>query len=250
MQLQNKTGIFCQGVCRNGAVVFKPSSDENDMVIKEYFYLVKRIAHHLLVKLSGLIQFEDLMQAGMIGLIEAARNFDENKGASFATYASIRIKGAMLDEMRKEDWVPRSVYKKSRKMAQAVREVENARGRDARDSEVAQNLGINLNEYHRMLQNNIKIFAFEDVGINDETLDSSHIHFSPLERLQREDFQQKVAKEIAKLPEREKLVLALYYKEELNLREISEILGVSESRISQVHSQATLRLKSKLSKWI
>ncbi|MBS0289793.1 MAG: RNA polymerase sigma factor FliA [Proteobacteria bacterium] len=238
----------------NGAALFKSTqTDADDSFIKEYAPLVKRIAHHLLARLPAIIQAEDLIQAGMIGLIEAARNFDENKGATFITYAGIRIRGAMLDEIRKGDWAPRSVHKNSRKVAQAMREVENLTGKDARDIDVAKTLGISLEEYHQILQdsNSAKIFAFEDLGVNEEALESPTTNpiTGPLEGIQREDFKQKLGVEIAKLPEREKLVLALYYDEELNLREVGEVLGVSESRISQIHSQAMLRLKSRLVNW-
>lgn len=226
---------------------------ENNEFIKEYAPLVKRIAHHLLARLPAIIQAEDLIQAGMIGLIEAARNYDEKKGATFITYAGIRIRGAMLDEIRKGDWAPRSVHKNTRRVAAAMRAVENATGRDARDIDVARTLGVSLEEYHQILQdsNSSRIFAFDDLGVNEEALDCPGTNpiSGPLEGIQRDDFKQKLGVEIAKLPEREKLVLALYYDEELNLREVGEVLGVSESRISQIHSQAMLRLKSRLVQW-
>ncbi|MCS5711406.1 RNA polymerase sigma factor FliA [Candidatus Berkiella aquae] len=238
----------------SGAATYKSVLKESDEdFIKEYAPLVKRIAHHLLARLPAIIQADDLIQAGMIGLIEAARNFDEKKGATFVTYAGIRIRGAMLDEIRKGDWAPRSVHKNSRRVAQAMREVENKTGRDARDTDVAQTLGVSLEEYHQIVQdsNSSKIFAFEDLGVNEEAIDcpTNNPISGPLEGLQRDDFKYKLSKEIEKLPEREKLVLALYYDEELNLREVGEVLGVSESRISQIHSQAMLRLKSRLVNW-
>lgn len=238
----------------SGAATYKAAIKESDAdFIKEYAPLVKRIAHHLLARLPAVIQADDLIQAGMIGLIEAARNFDEKKGATFVTYAGIRIRGAMLDEIRKGDWAPRSVHKNSRRVAQAMREVENKTGRDARDVDVAQNLGVTLDEYHQIIQdsNSSKIFAFEDLGVNEEAIDcpTNNPITGPLEGIQRDDFKHKLSKEIEKLPEREKLVLALYYDEELNLREVGEVLGVSESRISQIHSQAMLRLKSRLVNW-
>lgn len=225
----------------------------NSEFIKEYTPLVKRIAHHLMSKLPATIQVEDLVQAGMIGLIEAARNFDETKGASFVTYAGIRIRGSMLDEIRKGDWAPRSVHKNTRLVAKAVKAVENFTKRDPRDVEVAENLGMSLTEYHQIIQdsNTTKIFAFDDLGMTDEMLDcpAHNPIASPLEGLQRDDFKEKLGYEIAKLPDREKLVLALYYDEELNLREVGEVLGVSESRISQIHSQAMVRLKARLVNW-
>jgi RNA polymerase sigma factor for flagellar operon FliA len=228
-------------------------SAANEAFVREYAPLVKRIAHHLLARLPAIVQADDLIQSGMIGLIEAARNFDENKGATFVTYAGIRIRGAMLDEIRKGDWAPRSVHKNTRRVAKAMRAVENANGRDARDGEVAQALGIGLDEYHQIIQdsNTTKIFAFEDLGVTEDVLDcpTTNPIMGPFEGIQREDFKQKLAKEISTLPEREKMVLALYYNEELNLREVGEVLGVSESRISQIHSQAMSRLKTRLVNW-
>ena len=227
--------------------------EKSENFVREYAPLVKRIAHHLLARLPSIIQADDLIQSGMIGLIEAARNFNEEKGASFVTYAGIRIRGAMLDEIRKGDWAPRSVHKNTRRVAKAMRSVENATGRDARDADVAKVLGIELEEYHQIVQdsNSTKIFAFEDLGVTEDVLEctGSNPITGPFEGLQKEDFKEKLAKEISTLSEREKLVLALYYHEELNLREVGEVLGVSESRISQIHSQAMSRLKTKLINW-
>lgn len=227
-------------------------SEVEKRVVEEHGVLVKRIAHHLMGRLPSSIQLEDLVQAGMIGLLEAARNYDEARGASFTTYAGIRIRGAMLDEIRKGDWAPRSVHRNSRKVAQAIRSVENSKGRDARDSEVAKALGISLAEYHAMIQdsNGAKIFAFDELGINVEVVATAAIEQpGPFDGLQRENFKTILTREINKLPEREKLVLSLYYDEDKNLREVGEILGVSESRISQIHSAAMTRLQSKLAGW-
>jgi RNA polymerase sigma factor for flagellar operon FliA len=221
--------------------------------IVEYSPLVKRIAHHLIARLPSSILVEDLIQAGMIGLIEASRNFNPDKGASFSTYAGIRIRGAMLDEMRKGDWAPRSVHRNTRKVHKAIREIENKTGRDAKDSEVAKLLNLTIQEYHNMLQDTkgTKIFTFEEIGLDDDILSSTTTIalMGPLEKLQKENFFEVLAVETAKLTERERLVLALYYNEEMNLREVGEILHVSESRISQIHSQAMVRLQAKMQEW-
>lgn len=221
--------------------------------VSEYSPLVKRIAHHLIARLPSSVLAEDLIQAGMIGLIEASRNFNPTKGASFSTYAGIRIRGAMLDEMRKGDWAPRSVHRNTRKVHKAIREIENKTGRDAKDNEVAELMGLTIKEYHSMLQDTkgAKIFTFEEIGLDDDILSSSTTIalMGPLEKLQKENFCEILGLEIAKLPERERLVLALYYDEELNLREVGEILNVSESRISQIHSQAMIRLQSRMHEW-
>lgn len=222
-------------------------------LIAKHVQLVRRIAQHLMTKLPPCVQTEDLMQAGMIGLLEAHKHFDQSKGASFETYASIRVRGSMLDEIRKNDWVPRSVHRNTRRMCDAVRKIENETGRDARDSEVAASLNVSLDEYHQMVQdtNSVRIFAFDEIGMKDDSVweGISDPSLSPLEGLQFEDFRTNLAKGIAGLPERERLVLSLYYQEELNLRQVGEILGVSESRASQIHSQAMLRLQSRLKEW-
>jgi len=223
------------------------------VTITRYATLVKRIAQHLMGRLPPMVQLEDLMQAGMIGLLEAAKNYNTEKGASFETYASIRVRGAMLDEIRKNDWVPRSVHRNTRRISEAVRRIENENGRDARNSEVAETLEMSLDEYYRMLQdtNAVRMFGFEEVGMNEDSLHEglNGTAVTPLDRLQNDDFRRNLAKGVAGLPERERLVLSLYYDEDLNLRQVGEVLGVSESRASQIHSQAMLRLQSRLKEW-
>lgn len=218
-----------------------------------YAPLVKRIAHHILARLPASVQLEDLLQAGMLGLLEARNNFDASKGASFETFAGIRIRGAMIDEIRRGDWVPRSVHKNSRAIASAIKEIEQATGRDARDTEVADKLGVDVEDYRQMLMevSSGHMVDFEGLGVTEDYFSQglSDSSLTPLERIQKEDFRNSLAGAIASLPEREKLVLALYYDEELNLKEIGEVLGVSESRISQINSQAMLRLQSRLKDW-
>lgn len=224
-----------------------------EKLVKQYAPMVKRIAHHLLARLPSSVQFDDLLQAGMIGLLEASKNYDASKGASFETYAGIRIRGTMLDEVRKNDWLPRSVYRKSRMIAEAIRQVENDTGRDAKDTDVASTMGVNLDEYHQLLRetNSGQLYGFEDLGISDDVIKQGFAAEipGPLEGVQREDFCNHLSASIEVLPEREKLVLSLYYDDELNLKEIGEVLGVSESRVCQIHSQAMRRLQSKLLDW-
>lgn len=237
----------------NGWIMYVGKAGAEAEVIESHVNLVRKIAQNLIGRLPPTVQIEDLMQAGMLGLLEASKNFDTSKGASFETYASIRIRGSMLDEIRKNDWAPRSVHRNTRRIGEAVRKIENQQGRDARDLEVAQSLELSLSEYHQMLQdsNGVKVFGFEEAGIHEDMISAGITapYLSPLEGLQREDFRHNLASGIAGLPEREKLVLTLYYEEELNLREIGEVLGVSESRASQIHSQAMLRLQSRLKEW-
>jgi len=239
----------------NGKVMYE--SDINvgsEQLVVNYASLVKRIAYHMIGRLPPSVQIDDLIQSGMIGLLEASKNFDDNKGASFETYAGIRIRGSMIDEIRRGDWAPRSVHKNARMIAQAIKKIENATGRDARDHEVAAFLEISLNDYHKMLQDSAgtKIFGFEDLnGAEDFIVESSTAatFLSPFEGVQNSNFKKELANCISKLPERERMVLALYYNEELNLREIGEVLEVSESRVSQIHSQAMLRLQVRMKDW-
>lgn len=238
-----------------GASVYQDvqAGSMNELVV-QHAPLVKRIAHHLLMRMPSSVQLDDLIQSGMIGLLEAARKYDVSKGASFETYAGIRIRGAMLDEIRRGDWAPRSVHRKSREVAAAVKAVEMRTGSDAKDHEVAEELGIDLETYYTILQDasGSRLFSFDDLteGGDDSALEAASGEISgPADELQEEDFRAHLADAIEGLPEREKLVLALYYDEELNLKEIGEVLGVSESRISQIHSQAALRLRARLQEW-
>jgi len=225
-----------------------------DALILEHTPLVKRIAYHLMSRLPPSVQQDDLIQAGMIGLLEALRNYDVSQGASFQTYARIRIRGAMLDEIRKNDWAPRSVHRKARMVAEVVREIEHRTGRDARDQEIAKGLDVTLEQYHRLLQESSghRVFSYEELDVEShggaETLTPKVK--GPLEGLQTQDFKRSLADAIAGLPERERLVMTLYYDEELNLREIGSILGVSESRVCQIHSQAVIRLQSRMDHWV
>ena len=226
---------------------------QQDDFATRYAPLVKRIAHHILARLPASVQLEDLLQAGMLGLLEAQKNFDASKGASFETFAGIRIRGAMIDEIRRGDWVPRSVHKNSRAIASAIKDIEQRTGRDARDTEVADLLGVDVEDYRQMLMevSSGHMMDFEGLGVDEDYFSQglSDSAMTPLERIQKEDFRNSLAGAISSLPEREKLVLALYYDEELNLKEIGEVLGVSESRISQINSQAMLRLQSRLKDW-
>jgi len=239
----------------NGAAMYVATPDpESDDLVTKHAALVKRIAYHLMSRLPPSVQADDLIQAGMIGLLEASRNYDATQGASFETYAGIRIRGSMLDEIRRTDWTPRSVHRKARQVAEAVRSIENEEGRDARDVEVAEKLGIGLNEYHRILQDatGCRVFSIDDAGINGEESpqqSTGEPRNEPLDSLHTSDFKDALALSISGLPERERLVMAMYYDEELNLREIGEVLGVSESRVCQIHGQALIRLRARMGEW-
>ncbi len=239
----------------SGLAAYSAMQQHNfEELVHKHAPLVKRIAYHLMNRLPPNVQADDLIQAGMIGLLEASRNYDPSQGASFETYAGIRIRGAMLDEIRRSDWTPRSVHRKARVVAEAMRTIENEHGRDARDVEVAEELGMTLKEYHAILQDasGCRVFSLDELAAVGDVMrgQAGGVHAGPFEGLQKDAFKDALAKEIAGLPEREKLVMALYYDEELNLREIGQVLGVSESRVCQIHSQAALRLRSRLEEWL
>jgi len=221
----------------------KPDSRK---LVEEHGPLVRRIAYHLLARLPSSVNVDDLVQSGMIGLLEAAANYDAAKGASFETYAGIRIRGAMIDEVRRGDWSPRSVHRNARRVAEVIRAIETRTGEDAADSVVARELGISLDEYHGMLQDTAgsRLFSLEELidteGGAERSLGSTADN--PADATARLRLAQD-------LPERERLVLSLYYDEELNLKEIGLVLQVSESRVSQILSQATKRLRARLGNW-
>ena len=218
-------------------------------VVERHADLVRRIAHHLAARLPASVEVDDLVQAGMLGLIEAARNFDSDQGASFETYASIRIRGAMIDEIRKGDWTPRSVHRRTREAAEVTRQIEQTTGRAATGAEVAQALGLGAEEYARLLEDAVSGQVLSlDSHIDDhgEPNVAAGAAYSPERRLQAAEFRRALAEAIGQLPEREQLVLSLYYEQEMNLREVGAVLGVSESRVCQIHGQAMLRLRSRL----
>jgi len=228
---------------------FHRDFQSNDELVRENIALVKRIAYHLAARLPSTFEIEDLMQAGMIGLLEAARKFDSSRGASFSTYAGIRIRGAMLDDIRKRDWTPRSVYQKHRLVLDAVREIETEKGRPAEAQEVAARIGLSIDDYHEILRDASACQLFS----LDETLDES-AQFSrdvpvshadtPEQDLDSSQRRKSVSDAVGRLPEREQLVLSLYYEQEMNLKEIGDVLGVSESRVCQIHGQALIRIRA------
>ncbi len=222
-------------------------------IVERHGELVRRIAHHLAARLPPSVEIEDLVQAGMLGLIDAARNYQSDPGATFETYASIRIRGAMIDEMRRGDWTPRSVHRGYRDMIAAVRSVEQETGRSAVPAQIAAHMEITLDEYHRLV---------EDAARGQLTSFDAHLEehdgearlavrdsASPARAFEDDAFRVSLVEAIEGLPEREALVLSLYYEQELNLREIGAVLSVSESRVSQIHGQAMVRLRARMSDW-
>ncbi|MGN2391526.1 RNA polymerase sigma factor FliA [Pelomicrobium sp. G1] len=220
--------------------------------VERYMPLVKRIAYHMMARLPASVQVEDLIQAGMLGLLDAIQRFQEGQGAQFETYATQRIRGAILDELRAADWMPRSVRRSLRRIEQAIASLEQRLQRPPSEQELARALGVSLEEYQAMLSEarGVQIVHYDDFHESEEEhfLDrhAADPHPSALERIIDEDFRRRLAAAIDELPEREKLVMALYYEQELNLKEIGAVLGVTESRVCQIHSQAVARLRARL----
>ena len=221
---------------------------------QRYVPLVRHEALRLQVRLPASVELDDLLQAGGIGLLNAVDRYDALQGTAFTTYAVQRIRGAMLDELRSRDWVPRSVRRNAREVAHAMGQLEQELGRNATETEVAERLGIAVEEYRQMLldTNNSQLFSYdewrEEHGDSIELVTDEHQQENPLHHLMEGNLRQRVMEAIEALPEREQLVLTLYYQEELNLKEIGAVLEVGESRVSQLHSQAIKRLRTKLGK--
>ncbi|MBS0373650.1 MAG: RNA polymerase sigma factor FliA [Proteobacteria bacterium] len=231
-----------------------PADLSQDELVLRHADLVKRIAYHLVSRMPPNVEVDDLIQAGMIGLLDAARHYTASKGANFETYAGIRIRGAMLDEVRKSDWTPRSVHRTVREMSEVVRRIENETGREARATDVAEALGISIDEYHQAIADaaSCRLFSFDQMGSADDDGPVAHTRDDnpgPQDDLEEEDFRKELGTAIEGLPEREKLVLSLYYDDELNLREIGAVLDVSESRVCQIHGQALVRLRARMEDW-
>jgi RNA polymerase sigma factor for flagellar operon FliA len=212
--------------------------------------LVKKIALHIQARLPDSVQLDDLLQAGMMGLLEASKSFDPSKGASFETYAGIRIRGSVIDEVRTSDWIPRSVSKNIREIAAAIHAVEVRTSRKATEPEIARELNITLEQYQKISReaSSARILSSDEMLDEDghAYLDIPSPEDDPSVRLQSMDRERLLAERIKALPERERLVMSLYYEQELNLKEIGSILGVSESRVSQIHGQALARIKADL----
>lgn len=225
---------------------------DKDQLIQRFAPLVKRIAYHLMARLPSSVQVDDLIQNGMMGLLDAINRFEAGMGAQFETYASQRVRGAMLDGLRENDWLPRSLRRDFRRIEVAISQLEQEYGRTPSESELAETLGMALAEYQKMLQDarGHQLISFEDM-IDDGNEDFLERHLSddsnePSRILEDESLRKSLVQGIELLPEREKLMMALYYEQDLNLREIGEVMGVTESRVCQLHSQAVARLRARI----
>ena len=215
-------------------------------VVEELLPLVKSIALRIRVKLPDFIELDDLTQAGLIGLLSACQSYDPNQGANFQTYASIRIRGAILDELRRNDWLPRSVQTQLGEVSRAIAKVEAREGRIAQDYEVAEAMALSLDEYRELTT---KLSAARLVYLDANTDGADELPVASTEpeaEYSEEELRGLLRSGIDMLPEREKLVMSLYYVEELNIREIAAVLEVTEGRVSQLHGQALARLRSRL----
>ncbi|WP_434983863.1 RNA polymerase sigma factor FliA [Vreelandella zhaodongensis] len=217
-------------------------------LLTQYMPLVRRQALTLQVRLPASIELDDLIQAGMVGLLEALGRFDASQGATFATFASQRIRGAMMDELRTRDWLPRSVRRSARAVDDTVRRLEQRLGRAPEESEIARDLDMPLNEYQQLLNdtNSGQLLPFEELVADGGEPAKADANNLPFDQLLDQQQRQSLIDAIEALPEREKLLMALYYQEEMNLKEVGAVLGVTESRVSQLHSQAISRLRARL----
>ncbi|MBI5918118.1 MAG: RNA polymerase sigma factor FliA [Nitrosomonadales bacterium] len=225
---------------------------DKEQCLKEYAPLVKRIAHHMMAKLPSSVEVNDIIQAGMMGLLEAAGRYDELRGAQFETYAAQRIRGSMLDELRAADWLPRSLRRDMRRIESGVNRLQQRLGRPPSEAEIAKELSMSLLEYQQLLQDSrgAQLVYYEDFHEEGEEDFFERHEFGteadPLELIQDDRFRGALIRAIENLPEREKMLMGMHYEQEMNLREIGEVLGVSESRVCQLHSQAVARLRASL----
>ncbi len=225
---------------------------DKSQLVEVYAPLVKRIACHLMAKLPASVQIDDVIQNGMVGLLDAIGRYEPGLGAQFETYAAQRIRGAMLDGLRENDWLPRSLRRDMRRIEAAIQVLEQRNGRQPTEIELAAALDLPLADYQRMLQDargHQLVYLDDFVSADGEDYLERHLGdygANPLEIIEDADMRRALVGAIEDLPEREKMVMALYYDEELNLREIGEVLSVTESRVCQLHSQAVARLRARL----
>jgi RNA polymerase sigma factor for flagellar operon FliA len=233
-----------------------PVNSSRDQLVLEYAPLIKYIAQKIAARLPANIELDDLISSGVIGLMDAMDKYDATRDNKFKTYAEFRIRGAILDELRAQDWVPRSVREKAKVLERCFAKIEHQMGRQATDEEVCQELGINQDEYHELLNQvrSVSLLSYDDVshfskadkralhGVGDNSTKAP----TPFNEVNVAYIKKMISDAIRDLPEKQRLVLSLYYYEDLNLKEIGRVLDVTESRVSQLHTQAILRLKGKL----
>jgi RNA polymerase sigma factor for flagellar operon FliA len=254
-----KRGIWMPTNSQNQRELWKQYQETRDPQIREaliieYSHLIKFIAGRLNIYFGSNVEYDDLVSFGVFGLIDAIDKYDLNKGVKFETYASLRIRGSIIDSIREMDWVPRSLRQKSKDLEKAYWEVENELGHSAADSDIAKKMNISLDEFYKLINevNVTSMVSLEDfleqnyeIGMDVSNTNKADM---PEHEAELNELKEILGDSIDKLPEKEKMVLTLYYYEELTLKEISAIMKVSESRISQLHTKAILRLRGKLAR--
>jgi RNA polymerase sigma factor for flagellar operon FliA len=227
---------------------------DRDALIRQYSPLVRRLAHHMMAKLPPSIQVDDLIQVGLIGLSEALTRFEATQGVQFETFATQRIRGAMIDELRENDWMSRGSRKSQKEIEGALHKLEHRLGRSPTETEIATELGMNLNDYQALLYKvkGTQLVYLEDMAGGSEGEDSfldRHMldnDADPMQMLRNQRLRQSLVEAIKHLPEREQYIMSMYYENDMNLKEIAAVLGVTESRVCQLHSQSIARLRAKM----
>jgi RNA polymerase sigma factor FliA len=234
----------------NQIQAYQQETDEQSVEkrVMTHAHLVKKIVYHLLCRLPPGVQGDDLFQAGMIGLLEAAKNYKSDRNAKFETYASIRIRGGILDELRRSSWVPRSTQQNMKKITNAIHSVESRTGQEAQPKEIANELGVGVSEYLEMASASYanELFSLQDVPEDHFVSDSEES--DPSSRVEKDQIIKKMVSYLNNLPKNEQLVLSFYYSEKLKFKEISEVIGVGEARICQLHAQGLARLQARMKK--
>ncbi|MCA9483492.1 MAG: FliA/WhiG family RNA polymerase sigma factor [Nitrospina sp.] len=238
------------------AVEIEISKENTDQIVQEYAPMIKYVANRIALRLPPHIEVDDLISVGVLGLIDAIEKYDPTRGAKFKTYAEFRVRGSILDELRSLDWVPRSVRQKASEMDQASQRLTGKLGRPPEDEELAEELGVSLDDFFTTLNDtrSMPMLSLDDLGISKDSGEQQSLldclagksEADPQMQLRLTELKQIIAKAIDTLPEKERLMISLYYYEELTMKEIGEVLGITESRVSQIHSKAVFRLRTKL----
>jgi len=227
---------------------------DRDALIRQYSPLVRRLAHHMMAKLPPSIQVDDLIQVGLIGLSEALTRFEASQGVQFETFATQRIRGAMIDELRENDWMSRGSRKSQKEIEVALTRLEHKLGRSASESEIAAELGMELAEYQALLYKvkGTQLVYLEDMtgsGEGEDGFLDRHMvdgDSDPMQLLRNQRIRDSLVTAIKSLPEREQYIMSMYYEQDMNLKEIAAVLGITESRVCQLHSQSIARLRAKM----
>ncbi len=228
---------------------------DRDALVRTYLPLVKRIAYHMMTRLPACVEVDDLVQAGLMGLLDAVERFDDEQGAHFETYATQRVRGAMLDELRDADWASRNVRKAGRQIEQAIHVLQQRHQRPPSEQEIAEEMGMQIQAYFELLSDarGAQLIYYEDLhesdGDNFLERFADHTTHGPFDILATHHFKGALAQAVSILPEREKQLMGMYYEQDMNFKEIGAVLGVSESRVCQLHSQAIARLRGRLRDW-